>query len=111
MKNIIKAIIVYLKKLVALRHILKQKNLQILSEREKYQAEKAANSILSAYVFYLASERGVIRVPKAVVSDLLGKCEVIAYSEGGDYVIEAKRSVSFGKVETSGKAGQISGLV
>ena len=113
MKKIIKAIlnVFNIRKVGAIRHVLKRKNAQIRAEREKYQAEKAANSILVAYIFYLVSQCGVIRIPKAEVSAALGKYEACAYSDGGDYVIELKNAAEAGEGATCGKAGSIQPLV
>lgn len=111
MKKIIRAMINHLKRFGALRYVLKQKNMQICAEREKYQAERAANSILTAYVFYLASQHGVVRIPKAEISALLGKCDAHAYSDGDDYVIEVKISADSGEEATCGKTRNVQGLV
>lgn len=108
MKRIIYVIMVYFKRLCALRHVLKRKNIQIRYEREKYRAEKAMNSILTAYVFYLAAKYGNLRIPKAEISALLGKSDVLAYSDGDYYVIKVKNSIGSGEGETSGETGKIS---
>ena len=111
MKRIIYVIMGYFKRLCAFRHVLKRKNVQIRCEREKYRAEKAMNSILTAYVFYLAARYGNLRIPKAEISDLLGKGEVLAYSDGENYVIEVKNSGASGEEETGGETGKISRVV
>ena len=99
------------KKIGAIRRLIARKNIQIRAEREKYQAERAANSILTAYILYLASQTGVIRIPRAEVSAALGKYSVTAYSEGDDYVIELKAADHDGEGELCGKAGNLQGMV
>lgn len=110
MKNLFK-VIFKIKKFGAMRHLLSRKNIQIRAEREKYQAERAANSILTAYIFYLASQCGIIRIPKAEISAVLGKYAVVAYSDGDDYVIELKDGAILGEGDTGGKAGSLQTLV
>lgn len=88
-----------------IRGILKRKNEQIRSEREKLESERVANAILSAYVALLVSRHGAVRIPKKEVSEALGKYFARASSHGDDYVIEVgempasvrKRSLDFGK--------------
>ena len=106
MKKIFK-LIFNIKKIGAIRHLLGRKNMQIRAEREKYQAEKAVNSILTAYIFYLAAQYGVIRIPKVEISEALGKYTVAAYSDGDDYVIELKGVAECGEGDLRGKAGSI----
>ena len=72
----------------AIRGILKRKNLQIRAEREKLEAERAANVILSAYIALLVSRRGTVRIPKKEISEALGRFTACAVSSGDDYVIE-----------------------
>lgn len=72
----------------AIRGILKRKNLQIRAEREKLEAERTANAILSAYIALLVSRRGVIKIPKKEISEALGRFSASAVSSGDDYVIE-----------------------
>ena len=71
-----------------IRRILKSKNSQIKSEREKYEAERAANLILSADLALLVSERGEVRISKKEVSDALGRFFVAASANADDYIIE-----------------------
>lgn len=71
-----------------IRGILKGKNSQIKNEREKYDAERAANLILSAYLALLVSKRGEVRIPKKEISDALGRFFVTASALGDDYIIE-----------------------
>ena len=72
----------------SLREILKIKNSQIREERKKYEAQQAANVILSAYIALLVSKHGSVRIPKKEISEALGKYFVSASALGGDYVIE-----------------------
>lgn len=72
----------------AVREILKIKNSQIKEERKKYEAEKAANVILSAYIAFLVSKHGKVRIPKKEISEALYKYFVSVSASGGDYVIE-----------------------
>ena len=89
----------------AIRGILKRKNMQIRSEREKLESERVANAILSAYIALLVSRHGAVRIPKKEVSEALGKYFARASMHGDDYVIEVgeipasarKRSLDFGK--------------
>ena len=113
MKNFIKMItrVFSFKKLDTLRRILKRKNAQIRLEREKYVAEKAINSILTSYIFYLAGKCGVIRIPKSEISSALGKYSVTAFSDGNDYVIEVCTCAADGEGDERGKAGRIRTVV
>ena len=98
-------------RLGAIRHLIARKNMQIRAEKEKFQEEKAVNSILTAYVFYIASRVGILRIPKAEISATLGKCSVIAYSDGDDYVIELKEHGVSGEGDADGKAGKLQEMV
>lgn len=93
----------------AIREILKRKNLQIRVEREKLEAERAANMILSAYIALLVSQRGSIKIPKKEVSEALGKFIACASSVGEDYVIEVGELPrhSCGKGKRGGQTGNI----
>ena len=91
----------------AIRHLIDRKNMQIRAEREKYQAERAVNSILTAYIFYLASKYGTLRIPRAEISSALGRHTVIAYSDGDDYVINVRDIVDSEEVDARGEAGDI----
>ena len=100
-------VIFNIRKFGAIRHLINRKNMQICAEREKFQAEKAANSILSAYVFYLASKYGIVRIPKAEISEAIGKHTVVAYSDGEDYVIGLKDIAASKEGGARGKTGDI----
>lgn len=98
-----------IKKIKIIRGILKRKNAQLRDERQKYEAEKAANLILSAYVAVLAARCGELRIPKKEISEALGRFFVNASVSGDDYVIEVGEhsSRSFGGGAGFGKTGRV----
>ena len=93
----------------AIRGILKRKNMQIRAEREKLEAERATNVILSAYIALLVSKRGSVRIPKKEVSEALGRFVTCASSCGDDYVIEVGEipGGADGRGNCVGKAGRV----
>ena len=94
----------------AIKGILKRKNAQIRAEREKFEAERMANSIVAAYLFVLIADLGgSVRIPKKDVSDALGRFFVNAYPSDDDYVIEVKElsASAHGKDMGFGKAGKL----
>ena len=98
-----------IKKIKIIRGILKRKNAQLRDERQKYEAERAANLILSAYVAVLAARYGGVRIPKKEISEALGRFFVNASVSGDDYVIEVGEhsSRSFGGGAGFGKTGRV----
>ena len=92
-----------------IRGIMKRKNLQLRAEREKYEAERAANVILSAYLALLVSRHGAVRVPKKEISGALGRFMARASVSGDDYVIEVGEvgAVGRGKDTRFGSTGKI----
>lgn len=93
----------------AIRGILKRKNMQLKAEREKLEAERAANVILSAYIALLVSRRGSVRIPKKEISDALGRFVACASSSGDDYVIEVGElsTSARGRGKDVGKTGNV----
>ena len=83
----------FIGKLLSIRDVLKNKNMQIKAEREKYEAERMANVILSAYIALLVAEHGAVRIPKKEISDALGRYIVRSSSSGDDYVIEVSEAL------------------
>lgn len=70
-----------------IKHLFGIKNRQIRFEREKSRAVEEANKILSAYVTLLAGRTGEVRVSRAEIGRLLGKCSARVARSGEDYVI------------------------
>ena len=70
-----------------IKHLLGIKKRQIRYERERSRAIEESNKILSAYITLLSEKMGEIRVPRAEVSRVLGKCRVRVSRSGEDYVI------------------------
>ena len=76
-----------------IKHILRIKNRQIKLERERSHAAEEANRILSAYVAFLAGRTGEVRVPRAEIGRMLGKCNASVARSGEDYVISIDSKV------------------
>ena len=98
-----------IKKINIRRSILKRKNAQVKQERQKYEAERAANVILSANVAIIAARYGEVRIPKKDISEALGRFFVNSSSSGDDYLIVAGEHSSSdgGGVVDFGKTGRV----
>ena len=77
--------------------ILRLKNREIRNEREKVQAGRITNTIISAYLSLLVERVGSFRIPKKEVSRVLGQFVTTAISDGDDYVITVKKLTNTGE--------------
>ena len=77
--------------------ILRLKNKEIRSERERNQALEITNTIISAYLAVLVERLGSVRIPKSQISAALGSYVTTASADGDDYVITVQKSAPTGK--------------
>ena len=77
--------------------MLRLKNKEIRSEREKNQALEITNTIISAYLSVLVERLGSVRIPKSEISAALGGYVTTARADGDDYVITVQSSAPAGK--------------
>ena len=76
--------------------IIRAKNRELRSERERTQALEITNTIISAYLSLLVERSGGVRIPKKAVSEALGNFVTNAHADGDDYVITVARTVRDG---------------
>ena len=81
----------------SVEEIVRLKNKEIRSERERNQALEITNTIISAYLAVLVERLGSVRIPKSQISAALGGYVTTASADGDDYVITVQRSSPTGK--------------
>ena len=82
--------------------IIRAKNREIRSERERIQALEITNTIISAYLAILVERAaGEVRISKKAVSEALGSFSTSARSEGEDYIISVERTASANGEQTT----------
>ena len=82
----------------ALKYLLKSKNSQIKTALDRAEAVSCENRILSAYIAFIASRYGVVRIPKKDISEALGRFGIITSSDKDDYIIEVFELPDSGRV-------------
>ena len=81
----------------SVEEIVRLKNKELRSERERNQALEITNTIISAYLSVLVERLGGVRIPKSEISAALGGYVTMARAEGDDYVITVEKSSPAGK--------------
>ena len=81
----------------SVEEIVRLKNKELRSERERNQALEITNTIISAYLSVLVERLGGVRIPKSEISAALGGYVTMARAEGDAYVITVEKSSPAGK--------------